>query len=98
MAPIGRSKNRYSEYIGLLNKLAQIELSKMPVTGPMKTQPVERASNMTTPVSPMMPTGGRLKNAPQPKNKRTRAEAVRVAKAKITRRNSLRKQREAMRG
>jgi hypothetical protein len=83
---------------GLLNKLAQIELTKMKVTGPMKTQPVERASNITTPVLPMRPTGGTLKNTPQPKKKRTRTEAVRVAKAKITRRNSLRKQREAMKG
>jgi hypothetical protein len=47
---------------------------------------------------PMMPTGRRLKEAPQPKKKRTRTEAVRVAKAKITRRNSLRKQREALKG
>jgi hypothetical protein len=80
---------------GFLNKLAQIELSKMTVTGPMKTQPVEHAANITTPV---LPTGGKSKNPPQPKKKRTRTEAVRVAKAKITRRNSLRKQREALRG
>jgi hypothetical protein len=80
----------------LLNKLAQIGSSKMPVTGPMKTQPVERASNVTTPVLPIMPTGERLNKAPQPKKKRTRAEAMRVAKARISRRNSLRKQREAM--
>jgi|HubBroStandDraft_5_1064220.scaffolds.fasta_scaffold102303_4 hypothetical protein len=83
---------------GFLNKLAQIALSRMTVTGPMKTQPVERASNATTPVLPMMPTGQSSKNTPEPKKKRTRTEAVRVAKAKITRRNSLRKQREALRG
>ncbi|HJZ20817.1 MAG TPA: hypothetical protein VJ226_07655, partial [Bradyrhizobium sp.] len=77
---------------------ARIELSKMTVTGPMKTQPVARASNITTPVLPMMPTDGTLKNTPPPEKKRTRTEAVRVAKAKITRRNSLRKQREAMKG
>jgi hypothetical protein len=87
----------------LLNEFGDIELSKMPkespVTGPMKTQPVEPASNVPTPVLPMMPTGKKLKKAPQPKqNPKTRAEAVRIAKAKITRRNSLRKQREALRG
>jgi hypothetical protein len=42
--------------------------------------------------------GGKLTNAPSPKQKSsTRTEAVRAAKAKITRRNSLRKQREALR-
>jgi hypothetical protein len=80
-----------------LNKLDQIELSPMlrnnPVIGPMKTQPVERAANAPT----LM--GKKLTKAPQPERKPTsRNEAVLVAKANITRRNSLRKQREAMKG
>jgi hypothetical protein len=69
-----------------------------PITGPMRTQPVERASMMPTQVLPMMPTVGKVAKTPQPKQETTRTEAVRVAKARITRRNSLRKQREAMRG
>jgi hypothetical protein len=86
-----------------LNELGQRELSTMPksrkATGPMRTQPVERASIMPTQVLPMMPTTGKeIKTAPQTNQKPTRSEAVRIAKAKITRRNSLRKQREALRG
>jgi hypothetical protein len=34
----------------------------------------------------------------KPKKKPTRADGVRVAKAKITRRNSLRRQRDALKG
>ena len=86
-----------------LNEFGQSELSSMPkskpVTGPMRTQPVERASIMPTQVLPMMPTTGKkMKSTPQPNQKPTRTEAVRVAKTKITRLNSLRKQREALRG
>jgi hypothetical protein len=66
--------------------------------GPMRTQPIERASIIATPVLPMMPTAGKVKKAPQSKQKPTRTDGVRVAKAKITRRNSLRKQREALQG
>jgi hypothetical protein len=47
-------------------------------TGPMNTQPAERASTMATPVR--VPVLGNL---------------LRAAKAKILRRNSLRKQRQA---
>ena len=80
-----------------LNEFRRIQLSSMPkgspVTGPMRTQPVGRASNAPTPM------GGKLTKALPPKQKpSTRTEAVRVAKAKITRRNSLQKQREALRG
>jgi hypothetical protein len=80
-----------------LNKLNQTALSPMPnrnpVTGPMRTQPVERGSNVPT----LM--GRKLTSEPQQKQKTTpRTEAVRVAKAKIARRNSLRKQREALKG
>jgi hypothetical protein len=83
-----------------LNKVGRIELSDMPksspVTGPMRTQPVERAANVATPVLPLMPADGQ-KKAPPPKQKlATRNDAVRVAKANKTRRNSLRKQREAL--
>ena len=83
-----------------LNELGSNELSTMPKskqpTGPMRTQPVERASVMPTQVLPMMPAAGKATNPSQPKQRPTRTEAVRAAKARITRRNSLRKQREAL--
>ena len=41
-----------------------------------------------------MPTAGKVGKTPQPKRTLTRIEAVRAAEAKITRRNSLRKQRD----
>jgi hypothetical protein len=66
--------------------------------GPMRTQPIERASTLPTPVLPMMPTAGKVAMPPQPKKKPARAEAVRVAKAKMTRRNSLQKQRDVLKG
>jgi hypothetical protein len=69
-----------------------------PTAGPMRTQPIERASIMPTPVLPMMPTAGKAKTSMAPKQRPTRADRIRVAKAKITRRNSLRKQRDALRG
>ena len=69
-----------------------------PITGPMRTQPIERPSIMPTPVLPMMPTAGKAKTSMKRKPKSTRADGIRVAKAKITRRNSLRKQRDALRG
>jgi len=73
-------------------------LENKPTTGPMRTQPIERASIMPTPVLPMMPTAGMAKTSITPKQKPTRADGVRVAEAKITRRNSLRKQRDALKG
>jgi hypothetical protein len=66
--------------------------------GPMRTQPIERASIIATPVLPMMPTAGKVKKAPQAKQKPTRTDDVLAVKPKITRRNSLRKQGEALQG
>jgi hypothetical protein len=58
-----------------LNELDQSELSTMPkdrsTTGPMRTQPIERASIIATPVLPVVPTAGKMKKA-QPKQKPTR--------------------------
>jgi hypothetical protein len=64
-----------------------------PITGPMKTQPIERASIMPTQM--MTRTIGNVTKAPQLKQKSS--VAVRTAKAGM-RRNSLRKQREALKG
>jgi hypothetical protein len=67
-----------------------------PTTGPMRTQPIEHASIMPIQVRPVMPTVGMMKKAPQPKQKPTPTEALRAATAEITRRESLRKQRQAL--
>jgi hypothetical protein len=45
---------------------------------------------------PRMPTVGKVLEKPKPKQRPTRTEAVDAAKAKISRRQSLRKQREAL--
>ena len=83
-----------------MNEVARKALFRMPKSkptiGPMRTQPGERTSIMPTQVLPAMPAAGRKAVAAQPKQEPTRGEAVRVAKARITRRNSLRKQREAL--
>jgi hypothetical protein len=83
--------------IYFLNELGRNELSAMPrnkpITGPMRTQPLAPASIMMT---PMMPLVGKVTKAQQPKQKSTKTEAIRVEKARITRSNSLRKQREAL--
>jgi hypothetical protein len=73
-------------------------------TGPMGMQPPERGRMAPTQMQPMMPgcpgtrtgeiKGGTKPSAPE-KKQRTRTEAVRAALARITRRNSLRKQRDA---
>ena len=67
-------------------------------TGPMRMQPIEHGSILPTQGLPMMPTAGKAAKPPQPKRQRTRAEAVRAAKARIVRRDSLRTQRQAQKG
>jgi hypothetical protein len=73
-------------------------------TGPMGMQPLERGPLAPTPMQPMMPSARRNvtgeprdeTETPAPETKkRTRTEAVRAALARIMRRNSLRKQRQA---
>ena len=64
-------------------------------TGPMSVQPVQHGS--AAPMqSRMEPTAG-AETQPQ-KKPSPRSEAVRIAKARMTRRNSLRKQRQAQKG
>ena len=69
-----------------------------PITGPMRTQPIERASIMPTQGLPMMQAAGSMKKPPKTKQKPTRVQAIRVAKARIARRNSLLMQRKALKG
>jgi hypothetical protein len=73
-------------------------------TGPMGMQPADRGPTAPTQMLPMMPgaKGGleaepkKETKTPAPEKKqRTRTDAIRAALAKITRRNSLRKQRAA---
>jgi hypothetical protein len=63
--------------------------------GPMSLQPMEHGSIAPTQSQPMMPTTGKKPNTAFPKKQSARTEAVRIAKARIMRRNSLRKQRRA---
>jgi hypothetical protein len=64
----------------------------------MRMQPAEHTPTASTQMLPTMPaarTETKEIKSPAPKKKQTRAEAVRAARARITRRNSLRKQRDA---
>jgi hypothetical protein len=65
--------------------------------GPMTMQPVDRSATMPAPVLPDMADAASPIASP-PKAKSTRTDAVRDAKARITRRNSLRMQRQAQKG
>jgi hypothetical protein len=78
------------------NQPGSAELSTMPkssITGPMNTQPGRNTSTIPT---PMRPAIGTSKKNVRPKERSTRMEAVRLERAKLSRRNSLRIQREAL--
>jgi hypothetical protein len=69
----------------------------------MSIQPVDRSSTMPAPVLPAMPGSDdadrpRAASPKTNKTKLTRNDAVRAAKARILRRTSLRKQRQAQKG
>jgi hypothetical protein len=73
-------------------------------TGPMGMQPAEHGRSVPMQMLPAMPGAkgetkeetARERKSPAPEKKpRTRTEAVRAARARITRRKSLRKQRDA---
>jgi hypothetical protein len=65
--------------------------------GPMSVQPGAHSSIAPTQLL-MMPTAEAGTKTPLSKERSPRAEAVRIAKARIMRRNSLRKQRQAQKG
>jgi hypothetical protein len=79
-------------------------------TGPMGMQPLARSPTAATQMLPLMPGAKAEKKdvkdetrqqrgAPaEEKKPPTRADAVRAARARITRRKSLKKQRDAQRG
>jgi hypothetical protein len=60
---------------------------------PMSIQPGRYVT--ICPALPLMPTAGEPSETPTSRKRDTRSDAVRVAKAKISRRRSLKKQREA---
>jgi hypothetical protein len=64
--------------------------------GPMRTQPLQLGT--IQPSLPLMPSASPQAEAQSrtPKRRLTRAELIDAAKAKISRRNSLRKQRAAL--
>jgi hypothetical protein len=83
------------------NKSRPSALVGMPKTGPssagpMRTQPLTRDSIQQT--QPFMPSEGRETTLPDrpSRTSASRAGQVDAAKAKISRRNSLRKQRDAL--
>jgi hypothetical protein len=82
-----------------LNELGRNELSlmasKSPSIGPMSMQPFEHSSTARNQLPATVSTIGEEKKTPLPKTQQGRMDAVRAAKAKIMRRNSLRKQRQA---
>jgi hypothetical protein len=69
--------------------------SKSPSIGPMSVQPVEHSSTAPNQLPATAPTIGEDRKTPLPKIQQARMDAVRAAKARIMRRNSLRKQRQA---
>jgi len=87
------------------NALFVMAQQKLKSTGPMGMQPSYHGSTMPFPLQPAMPA---LVGADAPaadaggtaaaKTRLTRPQAVRIAKARIMRRNSLRKQRLAQKG
>lgn len=82
-----------------MNQFVRTALSAMPrpnppLTGPMSMQPVEHDSITLMQSRPMT---SETNDKPKKARKRsTRADAVRIAKARISRRGSLSKQRQAL--
>ncbi|MDO8397468.1 MAG: hypothetical protein Q7T45_06580 [Bradyrhizobium sp.] len=62
----------------------------------MSVQPVEHGS--ITPMQSRPMSSGTTKKPKKASKKQSRADAVRIAKAKISRRGSLNKQRQALKG
>lgn len=94
-----RIGERTSDGLHYLNKFGGTALSRMTrrkpiLTGPMSVQPTEHRSIKPAQSPPMVPANKGTSEA-APKKPSTRAEAQRAAKAEISRRNSLKRQRQA---
>jgi hypothetical protein len=75
--------------------LAAMPQTKEPLTGPMNVQPL--AHGLDTLMQPQATTPAtETKPKKLARKQSARADAVRIAKAKISRRSSLRKQRQAL--
>jgi hypothetical protein len=68
---------------------------RKPFPDPMSTQPVEHRATVPTEVQPVMPTTESKRRMMEPKTQSTKPRKLSVEKALVSRRNSLRKQREA---
>jgi hypothetical protein len=77
------------------NELSLMAKSKSPSIGPMSVQPVEHSATARNQLPTIVSTIGEDRKTPLPKSQQARMDAVRIAKARIMRRNSLRKQRQA---
>jgi len=107
---IGRRKQAPKGSKSRANKTGNYALlvmaqQKLKSTGPMGMQPSYHGSTMPFPLQPAMPAlvgadapAGDAGGTAPAKPKLTRPQAVRIAKARIMRRNSLRKQRLAQKG
>ncbi|MHB8268377.1 hypothetical protein [Bradyrhizobium sp.] len=96
--PVKSRATRFSQKSS--NELKCCALSNMPrskstLTGPMSMQPLQHGSIAPTQLRMQPSAGAETQRAKKPS---PRTEAVRIAKARITRRNSLRKQRQAQKG
>jgi hypothetical protein len=82
------------------NALSVMAEQKQQSAGPMRMQPSNHGSIMPVLLQSAMPTltGADAPVTAPPRTRTTRTEAVRIAKARIMRRNSLRKQRQAQKG
>jgi hypothetical protein len=83
-----------------LNKFGGTALSGMTrrepnLTGPMSVQPTEHRSIKPAQSPPIVRTNNEGTSEATPKKPSAKAEAQRAAKAEISRRNSLRRQRQA---
>jgi CRP-like cAMP-binding protein len=90
-SPVGEPLNEPDS-----NELSLMPNRKSPSTGPMSVQPIEYSSTAPTQQLAMVPTVGEQQRTPLPKDQQARADAVRTANARIMRRNSLWKQRLAL--
>jgi hypothetical protein len=82
------------------NALSVMAKQKLQSTGPMGMQPSHHGSTLPFSSQPVAPAlvGADAPVTPPAKTRPTRIDAVRIAKARIMRRNSLRKQRQAQKG
>jgi hypothetical protein len=95
--PVPNRRGRQNRTNSALTRFDRMKKPAPRHPGPMNMQPIDRSATMPVPLLPPVPGANDAdgRKRPLPKATSTRTDAVRVAKARITRRNSLRKQRQA---